>query len=492
MGLSSLDVGINSKGVSWSDVGNDSMGVNSSDMGNNSKGVSSSDMGNNSKGVNSSDVGINSKGVNSSDVGMNSKDVSSPDVEVNVNTPGVSVDEMSLPELKVGRDVVVRYNKAELDASLEVIKKVMKMDAAEPFNAPVNLMRYQESVPLRNEIIPEKFVWTILDYYDVIDTPMDFGTMRSNLESGSKYLNSEDVYRMYNTYGLTAVNITIKAYDKASLMQLVWEKQALTRALRETLHAEDGALSSHEKNPKKGKGYVSRCRLFYILSCKTRPSVGGRSVWHVKQQKLVKLEVKMPMLGRQPVLIFLGSLNNRKVYMLRVPLVAETSSYLETSPDLNAEDIEDDRRLEETGTPQIDAAQKEEADAELHDEDDRSGDISEKLHHHLIAVLQKMNPIQLLSQDWRVPQFLEWAAFSGSPATECSHDSGIHEAVASFMNSSSRTIRAREHEYVVKSVYSWTKLKATDMNNYGESNGDSAFSMVPMALPLIILVLRMR
>lgn len=33
------------------------------------------------------------------------------------------------------------------------------------------------------------------DYFDVIDTPMDFGTIRTNLESGGKYLNSEDVYK---------------------------------------------------------------------------------------------------------------------------------------------------------------------------------------------------------------------------------------------------------------------------------------------------------
>ncbi|KAI9178518.1 hypothetical protein LWI28_027476 [Acer negundo] len=69
-----------------------------------------------------------------------------------------------------------QFNKEELDAALSVIKKVMKMDAAEPFNAPVN---------------PEAL--GIPDYFDVIDTPMDFGTICSNLES-DKYMNSEDVY----------------------------------------------------------------------------------------------------------------------------------------------------------------------------------------------------------------------------------------------------------------------------------------------------------
>uniref|UniRef100_A0A803N4Y9 Bromo domain-containing protein n=1 Tax=Chenopodium quinoa TaxID=63459 RepID=A0A803N4Y9_CHEQI len=70
-----------------------------------------------------------------------------------------------------------KYNKEELEASLEVIQKIMKMDAAEPFNVPVDPIGL--GIP---------------DYFGVIDTPMDFGTIRSNLESGKKYMDSEDVY----------------------------------------------------------------------------------------------------------------------------------------------------------------------------------------------------------------------------------------------------------------------------------------------------------
>ncbi|KAI6701738.1 hypothetical protein NL676_016062 [Syzygium grande] len=71
-----------------------------------------------------------------------------------------------------------RYNKEELDAALMVIKKVMKMDAAEPFNIPVDPVALQ-----------------IPDYFDVIDTPMDFGTICSNLENGIQYLDSADVFK---------------------------------------------------------------------------------------------------------------------------------------------------------------------------------------------------------------------------------------------------------------------------------------------------------
>ncbi|KAI3445587.1 hypothetical protein Pfo_002252 [Paulownia fortunei] len=71
-----------------------------------------------------------------------------------------------------------RYNEQELKTALEVIRKVMKMDAAEPFNAPVNPVAL--GIP---------------DYFDVINTPMDFGTICSNLEKGVKYKNSEDVFK---------------------------------------------------------------------------------------------------------------------------------------------------------------------------------------------------------------------------------------------------------------------------------------------------------
>ena len=103
------------------------------------------------------------------------------------------------------------------------------MDAAEPFNVPVNPVAL--GIPVSRNIPHCRFstrgqinIWfnfllfafllypscleLILqicfslislpvwdqDYFDVIDTPMDFGTICSNLESGTKYKNSEDVF----------------------------------------------------------------------------------------------------------------------------------------------------------------------------------------------------------------------------------------------------------------------------------------------------------
>lgn len=70
------------------------------------------------------------------------------------------------------------YNKEELKACFAVIKKIMEMDEAKSFNSPVD----PASLGLH-------------DYFAVVDTPMDFGTICKNLQNGVKYLNGEDVYK---------------------------------------------------------------------------------------------------------------------------------------------------------------------------------------------------------------------------------------------------------------------------------------------------------
>ncbi|KAL3515715.1 hypothetical protein ACH5RR_022617 [Cinchona calisaya] len=69
-------------------------------------------------------------------------------------------------------------NEQELNAALMVIKKIMKMDAAKQFNVPV-----------------DPTALGIPDYFDIIDTPMDFGTICQNIELGLKYRDSMDVYK---------------------------------------------------------------------------------------------------------------------------------------------------------------------------------------------------------------------------------------------------------------------------------------------------------
>lgn len=65
----------------------------------------------------------------------------------------------------------------ELTAALMVVRKIMKMEAAEPFNSPV-----------------DPVALGIPDYFDVIKIPMDLGTICQSLERGRKYRNARDVY----------------------------------------------------------------------------------------------------------------------------------------------------------------------------------------------------------------------------------------------------------------------------------------------------------
>ncbi|XP_020411626.1 uncharacterized protein LOC109946884 isoform X2 [Prunus persica] len=100
-----------------------------------------------------------------------------------------------------------RCNKTELSASLSVIKRVMKMDAAVPFNIPV------DPIALR-----------LHDYFDVIDTPMDFGTICNHLENGTKYTNSEDVFKDVQYIWKNCCNYYNEGNFVLDLMKRVKEK----------------------------------------------------------------------------------------------------------------------------------------------------------------------------------------------------------------------------------------------------------------------------
>ncbi|XP_065867548.1 uncharacterized protein [Euphorbia lathyris] len=129
------------------------------------------------------------------------------------------------------------YNKLELKTSLAVIKKVMKMEEAGPFNAPVDPV--SQGLP---------------DYFTVIDTPMDFGTICGNLQNGVKYMNSDDVYKDVNYIWENCRNYNKKGDYIVYLMKRVkkkfmnyWKSAGLrTEILREHAgHSHSMASSDH-------------------------------------------------------------------------------------------------------------------------------------------------------------------------------------------------------------------------------------------------------
>lgn len=100
-----------------------------------------------------------------------------------------------------------RYSNQELKTALKVIRKVMKMDAAAPFNLPV-----------------DPVALGIPDYLDVIETPMDFSTVCINLENGLRYQNSKDVYRDVQYIWENCIKYNRKGHYILELMKRVKKK----------------------------------------------------------------------------------------------------------------------------------------------------------------------------------------------------------------------------------------------------------------------------
>ncbi|CAA6660164.1 unnamed protein product [Spirodela intermedia] len=134
---------------------------------------------------------------------------------------------------------------------LKVIKKIMKMEAAEPFNAPV-----------------DPVALGIPDYFEVIETPMDFGTIRKDLEHGQKYLNSKDIFKdvqfiwencyKYNNKGDYILDLMKRV--KRNFMKY-WTAAGLSTDLTgptESAQAENSTQSGKQKGHVKLKGKSSK------------------------------------------------------------------------------------------------------------------------------------------------------------------------------------------------------------------------------------------
>ncbi|KAL3699876.1 hypothetical protein R1sor_017898 [Riccia sorocarpa] len=114
-----------------------------------------------------------------------------------------------------------------LKAALAVLKRVMQIKSAEPFNEPVDPMAL--GIP---------------DYFDVIKEPMDFASIREALESGTKYNSAQEVYedvqliwsncRQYNQEGdpimdimKTAETVFNRHWNAAGLQEYVSSSKSI-------------------------------------------------------------------------------------------------------------------------------------------------------------------------------------------------------------------------------------------------------------------------
>ncbi|CAN8244834.1 unnamed protein product [Cochlearia groenlandica] len=186
------------------------------------------------------------------------KDTKPPDEVSQANKKEPEITPISVQSEQKKTDQSSQYNKQELEESLTVIKKIMNMDAADPFNVPVD---------------PEAL--GIPDYFDIIKTPMDFGTICSNFEKGNIYMNSADVYKdvqyiwnncsKYNKKGDYIVDLMKRV--KKNFMKY-WASAGLyiEQSSAENAQLEDGGKAStkssqskHKSHKRHGRHHKSDC-----------------------------------------------------------------------------------------------------------------------------------------------------------------------------------------------------------------------------------------
>lgn len=270
-----------------------------------------------------------------------------------------------------------KHNKQELVTALEVIRKIMKMDAAEPFNIPVNPIEL--GIP---------------DYFDVIDTPMDFGTIRDNLESGTKYMNSEDVYNdvryiwencyKYNNKGDYVVDLmkrVKKNFAKYWGAAGLYTGQPKSTNGSEGIRKEEASLSSHGKKSKKGKGFKRHKDGCLCAICVMKRRRKERVAREAQEAREARKQGGQYEFGSP----YSSQTADFKQENARVgsPHGEETSSYMETSGDVDGDvELDDtgaDRRMQASKV-QENGEREEESRVDFHDEGNRSAGTSEQSH----------------------------------------------------------------------------------------------------------------
>ncbi|KAK9077049.1 hypothetical protein SSX86_005384 [Deinandra increscens subsp. villosa] len=149
----------------------------------------------------------------------------------------ISNGQMAQPQADTGLEGTKRplhqnaeYKTQELDAALTVIIKTMNLDAADPFNRPVDPIEL--GIP---------------DYFDVIETPMDFGTICNNLENGLKYMNSADVFKDVQYIWYNCVKYNKKGDHILELMNRV-KTFFMKHWIAAGLHTEQSSINVNMRN----------------------------------------------------------------------------------------------------------------------------------------------------------------------------------------------------------------------------------------------------
>ncbi|XP_065049261.1 uncharacterized protein LOC135679436 isoform X1 [Musa acuminata AAA Group] len=267
-----------------------------------------------------------------------------------------------------------RHNEKELSAALVVIKKVMKMDAAVPFNTPV-----------------DPVALGIPDYFDIIDTPMDFGTIAHNLEHGLKYMNSEDVFKdvqyiwdncfKYNNKGDYVVDLMKRVKKNFTKYWLAAGLYSDTAGVSESTQIEDASQSGQDKLYPKSKSKHKRRR----YGIDQHKSDCLCAVCVVRRRRKEREAVESQAYASDPNIS--GELKLEESSPLDNPCSEDATSSLghspETDPNADADEADDEEKFETS--EQLDSVQleKQEMDTENEFDHDKNGGNNQSCHQSL-------------------------------------------------------------------------------------------------------------
>ncbi|KAI4367396.1 hypothetical protein MLD38_023138 [Melastoma candidum] len=311
-----------------------------------------------------------------------------------------------------------RYNKGELDSALTVIKKVMKMDAAEHFNVPV-----------------DPVALGIPDYFTVIDTPMDFGTICNNLENGVKYQNSEDVYKdvqfiwdncyKYNKKGDYIVDLMRRV--KKNFMKC-WATAGLFSD-NEGLEA-DGSSAPGKGSSKGGYKYKGR----KCSGMRRHKNDCLCAICVLRRQKRER-EAKESLVKGQS-----GDNDESKLEeasLAESPSGEESSSDTDNSPGKDTDVAQEDREEVKSETPQEVPQQQTTTNKEKNDnEDDNNREIKNEMD------IQKNN------KQWQSDKYIEGEADAEKKKLESS--SGIQKSIPKETGIDETTIQQEQKQRELK------------------------------------------
>ncbi|XP_002263486.2 uncharacterized protein LOC100249234 isoform X1 [Vitis vinifera] len=203
---------------------------------------------------------------------------------VNQTTDAASEDQRTnYEEQPIPSDPDPRHNEEEFNVALMVIKKIMSMDGTAPFNVPVN-----------------PIVLGVTDYFDVIGTPMDFGTILCNLENGVKYMNSEDVFNdarciwencyRYNKPGDRILELVKQVKEN---FMMLWTAAGLYSAEPRTESGDMPLLPSKDSGMQQIR-CSPRCQMGSIASSQQDQSCHSQAQANTKPQSCKRLNLAEP------------------------------------------------------------------------------------------------------------------------------------------------------------------------------------------------------